>query len=157
MAGGQWGAALFSSGSPARPWLPVCKERLQTACPVLPIFKCLFSKCVPQVPTKKLKKYEREYQTMRESQLQQEDPMDRYKVRAMLRGRCCAGSGSAGGVPRGQGCAWHAPLAGLCRCSRREVERQVELIPFLERALGTLSVFSRSVSVTLCNSEDICK
>ncbi|KAJ7421700.1 hypothetical protein WISP_41610 [Willisornis vidua] len=32
------------------------------------------------VPTKKLKKYEREYQTMRESQLQQEDPMDRYKV-----------------------------------------------------------------------------
>ncbi|KAK2539828.1 hypothetical protein Q9233_001532 [Columba guinea] len=32
-----------------------------------------------QVPTKKLKKYEREYQTMRESQLQQEDPMDRYK------------------------------------------------------------------------------
>ncbi|XP_028940067.1 rab GTPase-activating protein 1-like isoform X3 [Antrostomus carolinensis] len=31
------------------------------------------------VPTKKLKKYEREYQTMRESQLQQEDPMDRYK------------------------------------------------------------------------------
>lgn len=35
----------------------------------------------PQVPTKKLKKYEKEYQTMRESQLQQEDPMDRYKVR----------------------------------------------------------------------------
>lgn len=33
-----------------------------------------------QVPTKKLKKYEKEYQTMRESQLQQEDPMDRYKV-----------------------------------------------------------------------------
>ncbi|KAL0590605.1 Rab GTPase-activating protein 1-like, isoform 10, partial [Plecturocebus cupreus] len=32
------------------------------------------------VPTKKLKKYEKEYQTMRESQLQQEDPMDRYKV-----------------------------------------------------------------------------
>uniref|UniRef100_A0A8C0GXG0 Rab GTPase-activating protein 1-like n=1 Tax=Chelonoidis abingdonii TaxID=106734 RepID=A0A8C0GXG0_CHEAB len=31
------------------------------------------------VPAKKLKKYEREYQTMRESQLQQEDPMDRYK------------------------------------------------------------------------------
>ncbi|XP_047929385.2 rab GTPase-activating protein 1-like isoform X7 [Anser cygnoides] len=31
------------------------------------------------VPTKKLKKYEKEYQTMRESQLQQEDPMDRYK------------------------------------------------------------------------------
>lgn len=34
----------------------------------------------PQVSTKKLKKYEKEYQTMRESQLQQEDPMDRYKV-----------------------------------------------------------------------------
>nr|XP_037842101.1 rab GTPase-activating protein 1-like isoform X3 [Chlorocebus sabaeus] len=32
-----------------------------------------------KVPTKKLKKYEKEYQTMRESQLQQEDPMDRYK------------------------------------------------------------------------------
>ncbi|KAK2494116.1 hypothetical protein MC885_018062, partial [Smutsia gigantea] len=32
------------------------------------------------VPTKKLKKYEKEYQTMRESQLQQEDPMDRYKT-----------------------------------------------------------------------------
>ncbi|XP_068273170.1 rab GTPase-activating protein 1-like isoform X2 [Nyctibius grandis] len=36
--------------------------------------------CNIKVPTKKLKKYEREYQTMRESQLQQEDPMDRYKV-----------------------------------------------------------------------------
>lgn len=33
-----------------------------------------------QVPTKKLKKYEKEYQAMRENQLQQEDPMDRYKV-----------------------------------------------------------------------------
>ncbi|ELW62468.1 Rab GTPase-activating protein 1 [Tupaia chinensis] len=32
-----------------------------------------------KVPTKKLKKYEKEYQAMRESQLQQEDPMDRYK------------------------------------------------------------------------------
>uniref|UniRef100_A0A3Q2HKN7 Rab GTPase-activating protein 1-like n=1 Tax=Equus caballus TaxID=9796 RepID=A0A3Q2HKN7_HORSE len=36
--------------------------------------------CNIKVPTKKLKKYEKEYQTMRESQLQQEDPMDRYKV-----------------------------------------------------------------------------
>ncbi|NWV34405.1 RBG1L protein, partial [Grantiella picta] len=35
--------------------------------------------CNIKVPTKKLKKYEREYHTMRESQLQQEDPMDRYK------------------------------------------------------------------------------
>ncbi|NWS34524.1 RBG1L protein, partial [Polioptila caerulea] len=35
--------------------------------------------CNIKVPTKKLKKYEREYQAMRESQLQQEDPMDRYK------------------------------------------------------------------------------
>ncbi|XP_048968220.1 rab GTPase-activating protein 1-like isoform X5 [Canis lupus dingo] len=34
---------------------------------------------ITKVPTKKLKKYEKEYQTMRESQLQQEDPMDRYK------------------------------------------------------------------------------
>lgn len=42
--------------------------------------------CNIKVPTKKLKKYEREYQTMRESQLQQEDPMDRYKV-----GRCYMG------------------------------------------------------------------
>lgn len=32
------------------------------------------------MPTKKLKKYEREYQMMRENQLQQEDPLDRYKV-----------------------------------------------------------------------------
>ncbi|XP_062835490.1 rab GTPase-activating protein 1-like isoform X6 [Anolis carolinensis] len=31
------------------------------------------------VPTKKLKKYEREYQAMRENQLQQEDPLDQYK------------------------------------------------------------------------------
>uniref|UniRef100_A0A7N4PHD9 RAB GTPase activating protein 1 like n=1 Tax=Sarcophilus harrisii TaxID=9305 RepID=A0A7N4PHD9_SARHA len=37
------------------------------------------SKPKTMVPTKKLKKYEKEYQTMRESQLQQEDPMDRYK------------------------------------------------------------------------------
>nr|XP_005996259.1 PREDICTED: rab GTPase-activating protein 1-like isoform X2 [Latimeria chalumnae] len=35
--------------------------------------------CNIKVPTKKLKKYEKEYQTMRESQLQQEDPIDRYK------------------------------------------------------------------------------
>uniref|UniRef100_H2N4M5 Rab GTPase-activating protein 1-like n=4 Tax=Pongo TaxID=9599 RepID=H2N4M5_PONAB len=35
--------------------------------------------CNIKVPIKKLKKYEKEYQTMRESQLQQEDPMDRYK------------------------------------------------------------------------------
>ncbi|XP_073449542.1 rab GTPase-activating protein 1-like isoform X5 [Aquarana catesbeiana] len=31
------------------------------------------------VPTKKLKKYEKEYLAMRESQLQQEDPIERYK------------------------------------------------------------------------------
>ncbi|XP_069087701.1 rab GTPase-activating protein 1-like isoform X9 [Pleurodeles waltl] len=31
------------------------------------------------VPTKRLKKYEKEYLAMRESQLQQEDPIDRYK------------------------------------------------------------------------------
>uniref|UniRef100_A0A671FJC9 RAB GTPase activating protein 1 like n=1 Tax=Rhinolophus ferrumequinum TaxID=59479 RepID=A0A671FJC9_RHIFE len=35
--------------------------------------------CNIKVPTKKLKKYEKEYHTVRESQLQQEDPMDRYK------------------------------------------------------------------------------
>ncbi|XP_039623159.1 rab GTPase-activating protein 1-like isoform X1 [Polypterus senegalus] len=35
--------------------------------------------CNIKVPTKKLKKYEREYQAMRDSQLQQEDPIDRYK------------------------------------------------------------------------------
>lgn len=50
---------------------------------ILPLRTC-FSECIPQVPTKKLKKYEREYQTMRESQLQQEDPMDRYKVQETL-------------------------------------------------------------------------
>ncbi|XP_062989923.1 rab GTPase-activating protein 1-like isoform X2 [Elgaria multicarinata webbii] len=35
--------------------------------------------CNVKVPTKKLKKYEKEYQMMRENQLQQEDPLDRYK------------------------------------------------------------------------------
>ncbi|KAM9326269.1 rab GTPase-activating protein 1-like isoform 3-T3 [Gastrophryne carolinensis] len=38
-----------------------------------------FSKPKPVVPTKKLKKYEKEYLAMRESQLQQEDPIERYK------------------------------------------------------------------------------
>uniref|UniRef100_A0A7N6B6I8 Rab-GAP TBC domain-containing protein n=1 Tax=Anabas testudineus TaxID=64144 RepID=A0A7N6B6I8_ANATE len=36
--------------------------------------------CNIKVPTKKLKKFEKEYQTLRESQLQQEDPIDRYQV-----------------------------------------------------------------------------
>ncbi|XP_050757396.1 rab GTPase-activating protein 1-like isoform X2 [Gymnogyps californianus] len=45
--------------------------------------------CNIKVPTKKLKKYEREYQTMRESQLQQEDPMDRYKVKFMCYNEPC--------------------------------------------------------------------
>lgn len=40
---------------------------------------CFFF-CFFQVPTKKLKKFEKEYQTLRESQLQQEDPIDRYQV-----------------------------------------------------------------------------
>lgn len=35
--------------------------------------------CNIKVPTKKLKKFEKEYQTFRESQLQQEDPIDRYQ------------------------------------------------------------------------------
>lgn len=35
--------------------------------------------CNIKVPTKKLKKYEKEYQTQRVSQLQQEDPIDRYQ------------------------------------------------------------------------------
>ncbi|KAM9326267.1 rab GTPase-activating protein 1-like isoform 1-T1 [Gastrophryne carolinensis] len=35
--------------------------------------------CSIKVPTKKLKKYEKEYLAMRESQLQQEDPIERYK------------------------------------------------------------------------------
>uniref|UniRef100_A0A665T529 Rab GTPase-activating protein 1-like n=1 Tax=Echeneis naucrates TaxID=173247 RepID=A0A665T529_ECHNA len=35
--------------------------------------------CNIKVPTKKLKKFEKEYQTLRESQLQQEDPVDRYQ------------------------------------------------------------------------------
>ncbi|XP_074763096.1 rab GTPase-activating protein 1-like isoform X5 [Athene noctua] len=45
--------------------------------------------CNIKVPTKKLKKYEREYQTMRESQLQQEDPMDRYKVKFVCYNKLC--------------------------------------------------------------------
>ncbi|XP_041695816.2 rab GTPase-activating protein 1-like isoform X2 [Coregonus clupeaformis] len=36
--------------------------------------------CNIKVPTKKLKKFEKEYQTLRESQLQQEDPIDRYQT-----------------------------------------------------------------------------
>ncbi|XP_059503694.1 rab GTPase-activating protein 1-like isoform X2 [Stegostoma tigrinum] len=35
--------------------------------------------CNIKVPAKKLKKYEKEYQTLREQQAQQEDPIDRYK------------------------------------------------------------------------------
>uniref|UniRef100_G3NYV5 RAB GTPase activating protein 1 like n=1 Tax=Gasterosteus aculeatus aculeatus TaxID=481459 RepID=G3NYV5_GASAC len=35
--------------------------------------------CNIKVPTKKLKKFEKEYQTLRESQLQQEDPIDRFQ------------------------------------------------------------------------------
>uniref|UniRef100_A0A8C1B7J6 Rab GTPase-activating protein 1-like n=2 Tax=Cyprinus carpio TaxID=7962 RepID=A0A8C1B7J6_CYPCA len=35
--------------------------------------------CNIKVPTKKLKKFEKEYQCLRESQLQQEDPIDRYQ------------------------------------------------------------------------------
>ncbi|XP_056613875.1 rab GTPase-activating protein 1-like [Triplophysa dalaica] len=35
--------------------------------------------CNIKVPTKKLKKFEKEYQALRESQLQQEDPIDRYQ------------------------------------------------------------------------------
>uniref|UniRef100_A0A8D0GEK7 Uncharacterized protein n=1 Tax=Sphenodon punctatus TaxID=8508 RepID=A0A8D0GEK7_SPHPU len=38
------------------------------------------------VSTKKLRKYEKEYQTMQESQMQQEDPLDRYKVQEKLYG-----------------------------------------------------------------------
>nr|XP_033772504.1 rab GTPase-activating protein 1-like isoform X4 [Geotrypetes seraphini] len=41
--------------------------------------KLMEQACNIKVPTKKLKKYEKEYQSMRESQLQQEDPIDRYK------------------------------------------------------------------------------
>uniref|UniRef100_A0A146P6Y5 Rab-GAP TBC domain-containing protein n=2 Tax=Cyprinodontoidei TaxID=8087 RepID=A0A146P6Y5_FUNHE len=35
--------------------------------------------CNIKVPTKKLKKFEKEYQALKESQLQQEDPIDRYQ------------------------------------------------------------------------------
>uniref|UniRef100_A0A672G9F7 Rab-GAP TBC domain-containing protein n=1 Tax=Salarias fasciatus TaxID=181472 RepID=A0A672G9F7_SALFA len=35
--------------------------------------------CNIKVPTKKLKKFEKDYQTLRESQLQHEDPIDRYQ------------------------------------------------------------------------------
>uniref|UniRef100_A0A096MFQ2 Rab GTPase-activating protein 1-like n=1 Tax=Poecilia formosa TaxID=48698 RepID=A0A096MFQ2_POEFO len=41
--------------------------------------KTMRAKHKSQVPTKKLKKFEKEYQTLRESQLQQEDPIDRYQ------------------------------------------------------------------------------
>ncbi|XP_043079751.1 rab GTPase-activating protein 1-like isoform X2 [Puntigrus tetrazona] len=39
--------------------------------------------CNIKVPTKKLKKFEKEYQSLRESQLQQEDPIDRYQFRTV--------------------------------------------------------------------------
>ncbi|XP_051550895.1 uncharacterized protein LOC127438973 isoform X8 [Myxocyprinus asiaticus] len=41
------------------------------------------SKHKPAVPTKKLKKFEKECQSLRESQLQQEDPIDRYQLRTV--------------------------------------------------------------------------
>ncbi|TNM87753.1 hypothetical protein fugu_005974, partial [Takifugu bimaculatus] len=41
--------------------------------------------CNIKVPTKKLKKFEKEYQTLRESQLQQEDPIDRYQLKEVFR------------------------------------------------------------------------
>lgn len=34
-----------------------------------------------QISQKKLKKYEKEYHTMREQQAQQEDPIERFEVR----------------------------------------------------------------------------
>uniref|UniRef100_A0A8C2ISP0 Rab-GAP TBC domain-containing protein n=1 Tax=Cyprinus carpio TaxID=7962 RepID=A0A8C2ISP0_CYPCA len=39
---------------------------------------------LPPVPTKKLKKFEKEYQSLKESQLQQEDPIDRYQICSQL-------------------------------------------------------------------------
>lgn len=60
-------------------WLEHLRECLPKSSPRLTCCSS-DSPLPPQVPTKKLKKYEKEYQTMRESQLQQEDPMDRYKV-----------------------------------------------------------------------------
>ncbi|KAG1945741.1 rab GTPase-activating protein 1-like isoform X2 [Pimephales promelas] len=39
--------------------------------------------CNIKVPTKKLKKFEKEYQSLKESQLQQEDPIDRYQFRTV--------------------------------------------------------------------------
>uniref|UniRef100_A0A8C1VIE0 Rab GTPase-activating protein 1-like n=1 Tax=Cyprinus carpio TaxID=7962 RepID=A0A8C1VIE0_CYPCA len=44
--------------------------------------------CNIKVPTKKLKKFEKEYQCLRESQLQQEDPIDRYQVSKNLTELC---------------------------------------------------------------------
>ncbi|XP_067271958.1 uncharacterized protein rabgap1l isoform X5 [Pseudorasbora parva] len=41
------------------------------------------SKPKPVVPTKKLKKFEKDYQSLKESQLQQEDPIDRYQFRTV--------------------------------------------------------------------------
>ncbi|XP_061093421.1 rab GTPase-activating protein 1-like isoform X1 [Conger conger] len=41
--------------------------------------KLMEQACNIKVPTKKLKKFEKEYQSLRESQLQQEDPIDRYQ------------------------------------------------------------------------------
>ncbi|XP_066503084.1 rab GTPase-activating protein 1-like isoform X2 [Hoplias malabaricus] len=41
--------------------------------------KLMEQACNIKVPTKKLKKFEKEYHTLRESQLQQEDPIDRYQ------------------------------------------------------------------------------
>uniref|UniRef100_A0A8C9T646 RAB GTPase activating protein 1 like n=1 Tax=Scleropages formosus TaxID=113540 RepID=A0A8C9T646_SCLFO len=42
-------------------------------------YRLMEQACNIKVPTKKLKKFEKDYQALRESQLQQEDPIDRYQ------------------------------------------------------------------------------
>lgn len=51
--------------------------------PLSDIFHCVLC-FILQISQKKLKKYEKEYHTMREQQAQQEDPIERFEVRLFM-------------------------------------------------------------------------
>lgn len=75
---------------------------------------------------------------MRESQLQQEDPMDRYKVREMLCGNVFRLLNDMGrnAVPAiRQRCAPTLTSPGFADVDFRELKWQAKLIPSPERAL----------------------
>lgn len=51
------------------------------------VYVC-FCLCTSQISQKKLKKYEKEYHTIREQQEQQEAPIERYEVNPSLSSVC---------------------------------------------------------------------